>query len=160
MAYKRLAFREEPREKVLRGADELADAVRVTLGPKSKSVLIKKKWGTPIVYSSRNLDEALINRAWKSARAVPDFDPDEWRQDQCGAWIRRDQYNHPASEFGWRILDIVADHPGEPDTLRAFHARNTFDVAQDRPVCRVRADRKGLAARSTAADPHNIAFGG
>lgn len=49
MAYKKLAFREEAREKVLRGASALADAVRVTLGPKSKSVLIKKRWGTPLV---------------------------------------------------------------------------------------------------------------
>src|SRR5579885_2261113 len=37
------------REKVLRGVTQLADAVRVTLGPKSKSVLIQKNWGTPIV---------------------------------------------------------------------------------------------------------------
>ncbi len=49
MSYKKLSFREEAREKVLRGATALADAVRVTLGPKSKSVLIKKKWGSPIV---------------------------------------------------------------------------------------------------------------
>jgi chaperonin GroEL len=49
MSYKKLSFREEAREKVLRGASALADAVRVTLGPKSKSVLIKKKWGSPIV---------------------------------------------------------------------------------------------------------------
>jgi chaperonin GroEL (HSP60 family) len=33
------------REKVLRGATALADAVRVTLGPKSKCVLIEKEWG-------------------------------------------------------------------------------------------------------------------
>ena len=49
MSYKKLSFREEAREKVLRGATALADAVRVTLGPKSKSVLIRKKWGSPIV---------------------------------------------------------------------------------------------------------------
>jgi chaperonin GroEL len=34
---------------VLRGAARLADGIRVTLGPKSKSVLIQKKWGTPII---------------------------------------------------------------------------------------------------------------
>jgi len=34
---------------VLRGATQLADAVRVTLGPRSKSVLIERKWGEPIV---------------------------------------------------------------------------------------------------------------
>lgn len=49
MSYKQVLFRAEAREKVLRGASALADAVRVTLGPKSKCVLIAKKWGTPIV---------------------------------------------------------------------------------------------------------------
>src|SRR6185503_3247171 len=41
--------RSAAREKVLKGATQLADAVRVTLGPRSKSVLIEKKWSAPIV---------------------------------------------------------------------------------------------------------------
>ena len=49
MTYKRVMFRSAAREKVLRGATQLADAIRVTLGPKSKSVLIQKKWGPPLV---------------------------------------------------------------------------------------------------------------
>ncbi len=49
MTAKQVLFRAAAREKVLRGAVQLADAVRVTLGPKSKSVLIQKKWGAPIV---------------------------------------------------------------------------------------------------------------
>ena len=49
MAHKQLVFRAAAREKVLRGASILADAVRVTLGPKSKCVLIEKKWGEPLV---------------------------------------------------------------------------------------------------------------
>lgn len=49
MAHKRILFHSEAREKILRGTAALADAVRVTLGPKSKSVLIQKQWGTPIV---------------------------------------------------------------------------------------------------------------
>jgi chaperonin GroEL len=49
MAYKQILFRSEAREKVMRGAAALADAVRVTLGPKSKCVLIGKKWGRPLV---------------------------------------------------------------------------------------------------------------
>jgi chaperonin GroEL len=48
-AYKQLFFGSAAREKVLRGATHLADAVRITLGPKSKSVLIQKQWGAPIV---------------------------------------------------------------------------------------------------------------
>jgi len=49
MTAKQVLFRSTAREKVLRGAAQLADAVRITLGPKSKSVLIQKKWGAPIV---------------------------------------------------------------------------------------------------------------
>jgi chaperonin GroEL (HSP60 family) len=49
MAHTNLTFGSKAREKVLRGATQLADAVRVTLGPKSKSVLIHRSWGTPIV---------------------------------------------------------------------------------------------------------------
>jgi chaperonin GroEL len=44
-----MLFRSEAREKILSGASALADAVRVTLGPKSKCVLIEKKWGKPLV---------------------------------------------------------------------------------------------------------------
>ena len=49
MARKHLLVRSEAREKLLHGCLALADAVRVTLGPKSKCVLIEKTWGHPIV---------------------------------------------------------------------------------------------------------------
>ncbi|MFC2972452.1 chaperonin GroEL [Azotobacter bryophylli] len=49
MAKTKILFRNAAREKILRGATQLADAVRVTLGPKSKSVLIQRQWGTPTV---------------------------------------------------------------------------------------------------------------
>jgi len=49
MAYKQVLFRSEARERILRGVGALADAVRVTLGPKSKSVLNERKFGLPIV---------------------------------------------------------------------------------------------------------------
>jgi chaperonin GroEL len=46
---KRMSFRSDAREKILHGATALADAVRVTLGPMSKSVLIERDWGRPLV---------------------------------------------------------------------------------------------------------------
>ncbi|MBU6294373.1 MAG: chaperonin GroEL, partial [Planctomycetes bacterium] len=49
MATKHLLFRSSAREKILRGTGVLADAVRITLGPRSKSVLIGRKWGRPLV---------------------------------------------------------------------------------------------------------------
>jgi chaperonin GroEL len=49
MTHKQVLFRSAAREKILRGTQQLAEAVRITLGPKSKSVLIQKKWGLPLV---------------------------------------------------------------------------------------------------------------
>ena len=49
MAHKQVFFRSEARERILRGVTALADAVRVTLGPKSKCVLMEKRFGAPVV---------------------------------------------------------------------------------------------------------------
>ena len=49
MAHKQVFFRSEARERILRGVTALADAVRVTLGPKSRCVLIEKAFGLPVV---------------------------------------------------------------------------------------------------------------
>ncbi len=49
MAAKQFQFHADARQAVLRGATILADAVRVTLGPKSKCVLIEKQFGRPLV---------------------------------------------------------------------------------------------------------------
>lgn len=49
MSHKQVLFHAAARGKVLQGATRLADAVRITLGPRSKSVLIEKKWGSPVV---------------------------------------------------------------------------------------------------------------
>lgn len=49
MSHKEILFHAEARQKVLRGTAALADAVRVTLGPRSKSVLMQKRFGAPVV---------------------------------------------------------------------------------------------------------------
>jgi chaperonin GroEL len=47
MAAKQIKFGREAREKLLRGVDILADAVKVTLGPKGRNVIIDKSYGAP-----------------------------------------------------------------------------------------------------------------
>ena len=49
MAHTQLLFRDQARNKILAGTTALADAMRVTLGPKARCVLIEKKWGSPVV---------------------------------------------------------------------------------------------------------------
>src|SRR5689334_18924705 len=49
MAAKELHFSIEARAKLKRGVDQLADAVKLTLGPKGRNVVIDKKFGSPTV---------------------------------------------------------------------------------------------------------------
>ena len=49
MAAKEIKFNAEARDKVLRGVDILANAVKVTLGPKGRNVILEKTWGSPTV---------------------------------------------------------------------------------------------------------------
>jgi chaperonin GroEL len=47
MSAKEIKYHSKAREKMIRGVDILADAVKVTLGPKGRNVLIEKSWGSP-----------------------------------------------------------------------------------------------------------------
>lgn len=47
MAAKDIKFKEDARQKILKGVKTLADAVKVTLGPKGRNVIIDKSYGTP-----------------------------------------------------------------------------------------------------------------
>ena len=47
MAAKDVKFGSDAREKLLRGVDILADAVRITLGPKGRNVILDKSYGAP-----------------------------------------------------------------------------------------------------------------
>jgi chaperonin GroEL len=87
MPFKQLFFRAEAREKIVRGAAALADAVRVTLGPKSKCVLIGRKWGRPLV----------CNDGVTIAKEVEIKDPEE----NLGAQMLR--------EAAERTGDVVGD---------------------------------------------------
>ena len=49
MAAKELKFREEARKAILQGVDILSNAVRVTLGPKGRNVVLGKKFGSPVI---------------------------------------------------------------------------------------------------------------
>ncbi len=49
MAAKQLAFDEEARSAIKQGVDQLADAVKVTLGPKGRNVVLDKKFGAPTI---------------------------------------------------------------------------------------------------------------
>ncbi|MBT5450228.1 MAG: chaperonin GroEL [Gemmatimonadetes bacterium] len=49
MMAKQIAFREDAREKILSGVQQLSKAVKVTLGPRGRNVVIAKSWGAPTI---------------------------------------------------------------------------------------------------------------
>ncbi|MCS7192523.1 MAG: chaperonin GroEL [Armatimonadetes bacterium] len=49
MAKKELLFSEQAREALMHGASVVAEALRVTLGPRGRNVIIERKWGSPLV---------------------------------------------------------------------------------------------------------------
>ncbi|MBM7855334.1 chaperonin GroEL [Desulfohalotomaculum tongense] len=49
MAGKEIVFREDARKKLEKGVNALAEAVKVTLGPKGRNVVLEKKFGSPLI---------------------------------------------------------------------------------------------------------------
>src|SRR3954452_15900650 len=49
MPAKQMIYRENARQRMLEGVEKLAKAVKVTLGPKGRNVVLDKKWGAPTI---------------------------------------------------------------------------------------------------------------
>lgn len=108
MKSKHLLFKDTAREKILRGATALADAVRVTLGPRSKCVLIGKPWGRPVV----------CNDGVTIAKEIQLDDPDE----NLGAQVLR--------EAAEKTGDLVGDGTSTATILaHAIYAEGVRNVA-------------------------------
>jgi chaperonin GroEL len=77
MAAKNITYGEEARQNILRGVNKLADAVKVTLGPKGRNVVIDKKFGSPTITKDGvtvakeiELDNPLENMGAQMVREV------------------------------------------------------------------------------------------
>ena len=62
MAHKELKFNEDARRSLERGVNAVADAVKVTLGPKGRYVVLDKKFGAPTI-TNDGVTIAEIGRA-------------------------------------------------------------------------------------------------
>jgi chaperonin GroEL len=122
-----LHFRSDARQRVLSGATKLADAVRVTLGPKAKCVLIERRWGKPLV----------CNDGVTIAKEVTLTDPDE----NLGAQVLR--------EAAERTGDLVGDGTTTATLLaHAIYADGVRNIAAGASAIEL---RRGLDAGLTAA---------
>ncbi|HEX2798803.1 MAG TPA: chaperonin GroEL, partial [Thermoanaerobaculia bacterium] len=77
MAAKNITYGEDARQNILRGVNKLADAVKITLGPKGRNVVIDKKFGSPTITKDGvtvakeiELDNPLENMGAQMVREV------------------------------------------------------------------------------------------
>src|SRR6202030_2200035 len=74
---KQIIYSDHSRQAILRGVNQLADAVKVTLGPKGRNVVIDKKFGGPTITKDGvtvakeiELDDAIENMGAQMVREV------------------------------------------------------------------------------------------
>ena len=97
----------------------------------------------------------LAQAVWAHGRVMPEADAAHWRQDACGAWMRREHLGREDSEFGWKMERVSVGGPDSPGNLRPFNLRNHYDLANGRQQCRLTADRSNVPAEKYASPPRN-----
>lgn len=83
-------------------------------------------------------DDKTIAEVWKKGKVAGTNDATVWRMDDCGAWIKRDQYGNRNSQYGWEIDHITSkDHGGtdELSNLRPLQWENNVSKSAGRLKC-------------------------
>ena len=79
---------------------------------------------------------------WNKGKIISGYDPNTYRQDECGAWIEFQSYGKRDSNFGWEIDHIISqDHNGSdaPSNLRPLQWENNVAKSNGRLTCKVKA---------------------
>jgi chaperonin GroEL len=135
MAAKQLLFQDAAREKIRAGVDTLAEAVRVTLGPRGRTVLIEREFGAP----------QIVNSGVVVARAIELED----RFENMGAQMLREVAARTSEMAGdgTTTATVLAHGMIEEGTKYLAAGMNAMDVKRgiDRAVDTVVAELKRLA---------------
>lgn len=67
--------------------------------------------------SQRSFSPLVIEAVWRKGSVVPGHDPNVFRKDCCGAWMRRDHYGRTDSQYGWEIDHIIPVSRGGTDDM-------------------------------------------
>lgn len=102
-----------------------------------------------------DISDAIVQMVWEKGRVSQERDATQWREDECGAWMHREQLNNANSEFGWHIRNIQAGSDELPENLRPLHIENEYSLMAQSPQCRVTADRNQIPPTANVGKPKN-----
>lgn len=86
--------------------------------------------------SNEPFDDLTILAVWIKGTIVPGYDLNEFRKDQCGAWIRFADYGNINSDLGWEIdheKPVAKGGTDELKNLQPLHWRNNRSKGDNWP---------------------------
>ena len=89
-------------------------------------------------------DEKTINAIWTKGQIAGSNDPDEYRKDECGAWMYFSHYGNRSSQYGWEIDHITSvKHVASDDlnNLRPLQWQNYACKGSGELACIVTANK-------------------
>ena len=105
--------------------------------------------------------EEMIQEVWEKGRIAGSNDKNRWRQDECGAWIGRQDYGNRESQYGWEINHISPGGPHHVWNLEPLQWQNNADKSDGRLRCIVTANGKHnaeVSCEGTTSPASNAAY--
>ena len=87
-----------------------------------------------------SFSEEMVQQEWEKGRSISNNDPNVWRKDQCGAWIKKAEYGNRDSEYGWEIDHINPEGGDNLSNLRPLQWKNNVVTGEGRLKCPVTAE--------------------
>ena len=81
------------------------------------------------------MDDTTIQQVWNKGQIVSNNDPNEWRKDECGAWIHRTDHGNRNSQYGWEVDHINPSGNDSLSNLRPLQWENNANKSDGRLTC-------------------------
>ncbi len=90
------------------------------------------------MYNYTESEKLLV---WNMAIIVPGYNPNQYRKDCCGAWVKWEEFGNRNSNYGWEIDHIVPISKGgehRTNNVQPLHWENNAAKADGPLICVVR----------------------